>query len=189
MPTVAHPRTKINPSIVYNLRQSGATLQQIADKIAMTKEGVRRILISNYGSTRHGLISTQQLSKLAGLTPNRVVELYQGGVIIPVVEWDMRGHHYRLWSSDTVEQSTSYSNTHRGRRLCRMCHRPIVAKGNWVFCSKQCYEENHKYKYKSAEAKKRHMRSITKYRAKQKKLAQAPRECKLEVQPIPLGVR
>jgi hypothetical protein len=35
-----------------------------------------------------------------------------------------------------------------------------------VFCSDECYQEDHKYKNKSAVGKKRHLESVRKYRKK-----------------------
>jgi len=151
--------SRANNSTICNMRQSGATLQQIADEIGKTKERVRQILVENYGSTKHQLISSEQLCKLLGLPRNRVIELYQGRVIIPAVEWDTGAGRYLLWSPTTAEEVNIYYKT---PRLCRMCHCPIP-KGRWVFCSEQCYKEGHKYRYKSIEAKQRHIRSVKRY--------------------------
>jgi len=149
-------RTNNINSAVYNMRQSGATLQQIADKIGKTKERVRQILVQNYGSTRHQLISTEQLCRLSGLPRNQIVQLHQDGVIIPAVEWNAGSRCYLLWSAATVEQVISYYKVHR---LCKMCHCP-VPKGRRTFCSEQCCKEGHKYRYRSPEAREKHRISM-----------------------------
>ena len=169
MEVIVRLGTGVNANAIYAMRRSGATLQQIADKIGKTKERVRQILVRNYGSTKHKLISTEQLHKLLRLSRNRVLELYQNNVITPVKEWNTRNGHHLLWSSATVEQITVYYNTHK---LCKMCHRPIPM-GRRIFCSEQCYTEGHKYRYKNIEAKQRHMESIRRYREKCKRLSKS----------------
>lgn len=166
------------------MRQSGATLQQIADKIGRTKERVRQILVQNYGSTKHQLISTEQLCKLLGLPRNRVIELYQGSVIIPAVVWNINSRLFLLWSPVTLEHIISYYKT---RRLCKMCYHPIP-KGRRIYCSEECYEEGQKYRYKSIEAKQRHIRSTKRYREKRKQLAQATVRGNPKYQPEPLVI-
>ena len=148
-------RTNNINSAVYNMRQSGATLQQIADKIGKTKERVRQILVQNYGSTRHQLISTEQLCRLSGLPRNQIVQLHQDGAIIPAVEWNA-GRCYLLWPAATVKYIIGYFKTHR---LCNICHRP-VPKGRRTFCSEQCCKEGHKYSYRSPEAREKHRISM-----------------------------
>lgn len=180
---ITRPRININTTI-YNMRQSGATLQQIADRIGRTKERVRQILVQNYGSTKHQLISTAQLCKLLGLPRNRVIELYQGSVIIPAVVWNTNSRLFLLWSPVTVEQIIGYYKMHR---LCKICYHPIP-KGRWVYCSEECYEEGQKYRYKGIEAKQRHIRSIKRYRERRKQLVQATVRGNPKYLPEPLVV-
>jgi predicted nucleic acid-binding Zn ribbon protein len=159
--TVKH-RTVINVSDIYTMRRSGATLQQIASKVDKTKERIRQILVKNYGSTKHKLLSTEQLRKIFGFSRYRILELYQENIIAPVKEWDANNGHYLLWSQSAVERITAYYNTFRP---CKMCGSRIP-DGRRVFCSEQCYKEGHKYRYKSAEEKQRHMECIRRYRNK-----------------------
>ena len=157
---------RISPSIIVAMRESGASLEQIAETVGRTKERVRQILVKNNGSTSHGLLSTQQLYKVLGLSRNRVIELYKDGVIEPKAEWTTGNHHYVLWSADVAEKVLNYYNRHR---LCRICLRPL-GKGRWVFCSDTCYREGQKYKYKSNEAKRRHLKNIKVYLEKRRQL-------------------
>ncbi len=169
--TIERQGTDIS-AFIYNMRQSGATLQQIADRIGRTKERVRQILLRNYGSTKHKLISTEQLCKLLGLNRGRVMELYRDGAVTPVREWDTSIGHYFLWSPDTWLQIISHRllAPYKVNRLCKMCHSSIPKRRRY-YCSKQCYEEGHKYRYKSIEAKQKHRESVTRYRERRKQLA------------------
>ncbi len=151
--------TRVNAGVIVAMRESGASLEQIAESIGRTKERVRQILVKNTGTTRHRLLSTQQLYRQLGLPRNRVVELYKDGIITPKAEWRTGNHHYLLWSPDVAETVINYYNKHR---LCKICLLPL-GKGRWVFCSDKCYREGQKYKYKSGEAKRRHLKNIKGY--------------------------
>lgn len=168
MQAIVNSKVGISPVTIYHLRQSGATLQQIADIAGRTKERVRQILLANYGETKHKLLSTEQMSKLTGLTKNRIMDLYQVGIIIPIKEWNTNDHHYLLWPLPTVEQVRSYCKEHR---LCRMCQRPIT-KFRRFYCSEQCLKESRKYKYRSFAAQQKQLQNIRRYREKRKRLAQ-----------------
>jgi predicted nucleic acid-binding Zn ribbon protein len=149
------------------MRRSGATLQQIADKLNRTRERVRQILVKHYGSTNHNLISTETLRKQLGFSRYRLIDMYQNRVITPEREWHTNGICHLLWSPDTAEQVTGYLHTHR---RCKMCHRPVPG-GRRVFCSDACYLEDHKYKHKTAEKKRKHLDSVKRYREKRKMLS------------------
>lgn len=151
------------------MRRSGATLQQIADKIGRTKERVRQILTKNFGTTKRKLMSTEKLCNLMGLPRNWVMQLYQDGVISPAAAWHTETRLFLLWAPATIDHIINYYKT---RRLCRICYRPIP-KGRWRYCSTDCLKESHKYKYRSAEARQRHIESIKRYREKQRQLAPA----------------
>ena len=166
MPVAIELKTRINPSTIYAMRNSGATLWQIADKIGRTQERVRQILIKNYGSTKHKLISTEQLCKLSGLSRHRVIKLYQDGAITTVKEWYTSTGNYLLWLPATIGQINAYNSNHR---LCRMCGHPIY-KGRLTYCSEECLEEGRKYKNRSFEAKQRHLRNVRRYRERRKQL-------------------
>jgi len=85
--------------------------------------------------------------------------LYKDGVIKPKAEWTTGNHHYLLWPSNIAEIITTYYNKNH---LCKICGKPLN-KGRWVFCSSGCYREGQKYKYKSDEAKQKHLRNIRDY--------------------------
>lgn len=165
--TMQMPRTRrSNPALVVALRESGASLEQIAEAIGRTKERVRQILVKNTGSTSHRLLSTQQLYHQMGLPRSRIIELYKDGIIKPKAEWKTGNHHYLLWPNNIAETISNYYNIHR---LCKICGQQLN-KGRWVYCSDDCYREGQKYKYKSEEAKQRHLRNIKEYLERRKGL-------------------
>jgi hypothetical protein len=148
------------------MRWSGATLQQIADRIGRTKERVRQILVKGCGTTKRSLMSTEQLCKRLGLPRNRLMHLYEGQVISPVAARKTETRLFLLWAPATADQVVDY---YRTNRLCRICHRP-VPRGRWSYCSVECLKESHKYRYRSAEARQRHIESVRRYKEKQKRL-------------------
>jgi len=158
---------RTNQAMVIAMRESGASLEQIAETIGRTKERVRQILVQQTGSTRHAYLSTQQLYQIVGLPRNRIIELYKDGIITPKTEWKTGNHHYLLWSSDVAEKINNYYNVHR---LCKICEQPL-GKGRWVYCSDNCYREGQKYKYKSDEAKQKHLHNIKEYLERRKELS------------------
>lgn len=175
MQAVIEREAAVSAASIYAMRYSGATLKQIADKIGKTKERVRQILIDNYGSTRHKLVSTRQLVKLSGLSRHLIIKFCQDNVITPVRAWDAGNGHRLLWPPSAVEQVTVSSWTGAGSyRLCRICRGP-VPDNRHCYCSEVCYQESHKYKYRSVEAREKHRISMKKYQEGRRQLAQAAR--------------
>lgn len=154
------------------MRYSGATLRQIANKIGRTKERVRQILINNYGSTKHKLLSTRQLCKLSGLSRNQVIRLSEDNIITPVKEWNTSNIHYTLWSLNALEQAKGYSKDSVTDRPCKICHSPVPIKRR-CYCSKKCYKESKKYKYRSPEVRERHRIAMKRYKELRKQVAKA----------------
>jgi len=160
-------RSNVNINAIYAMRRSGSTLQQIADKTGRSKERIRQILISNYGSTGHKLMSTEQLRKLFGFSRHHVLDLYDNGIITPAKEWKANNGQYLLWSTTAISQINSYYNA---TKVCRQCG-AVIPPNRRAYCSSGCYSESHKYKNMSNDEKKRHLDSIKRYRAKQKQTA------------------
>ena len=175
----------IDVNLICELRQAGASLQQIADKIGRSKERVRQILVKNHGSTKHELFSTQQLYKLLGLPRNQILELYKDGVIVPAVTWVTGSHHYLLWDNRVEAQIESHYNKHR---LCKICNR-VIGKGRWIYCSKECYKEGQKRRYKDPAVRQRQLLSVRKYMDKRKQAALAAKAANTPVAlPAPVFV-
>jgi len=161
-------RNNIDVNAIYELRQSGATLQQIGNKMGRTKERIRQILVENYGSSKCPLVSSYKLASMLGSSPRQILGLYQDGVIVPEFEFNTGNRHFLLWSPATMRHINAY---YKERRLCKICHRPLT-KGRWSYCSDECLSESHKYKYKSAEARQRQLISVKRYRDKRRRLEQ-----------------
>lgn len=154
----------VDKSIVYEMRRSGCSMREIAEKIGRSKERVRQILVKGLGTTDHEFLSTLQLCTLSGLPRNRVVELYNEGIISPATKWDYGNRSYSLWSFETMEKIRVYYQTHR---LCKVCNKPLP-KNRMLFCSDKCRYERHKYKNMTPEEKKTVLNNIRRYRERHK---------------------
>ncbi|MFC1920656.1 hypothetical protein ACFLYQ_02895 [Chloroflexota bacterium] len=135
-------RSEIDASVIYAMRRSGATLQQIAVIVGRTRERIRQILVKNYGSANHRLISTEQLYRLSGTSRYRVIELYQDNVITPAREWNTSIGHHLLWHPDTIKQIKGYLTS---SKQCKVCNGSVPVPRR-VYCSSKCYQEGHKCK-------------------------------------------
>jgi hypothetical protein len=155
---------------IYEMRRSGAPMREIAEKIGRSKERVRQILVRGMGKTNHELLSTLQLCNQSGLPRNRIVELYQDGIITPANKWDIGNRDYLLWPSETIEKIGVYYQTHR---LCKVCNKPLP-KNRILFCSDNCRHESHKYKYMTPAEKKRVLDNIRRYRERRKIAIEQP---------------
>ncbi len=161
--------TQVDATLVYNLRRTGATLQEIGDRLGRSKERIRQILVKNYGTTDCRLLSTEQIAEKTGLSRYQIMKLYQAGVITPERGWKTGCGRYLLWSAPTIGKLKVYE---REKRLCRICGGPIP-RGRSVCCSQECLEESRKYKYKSEDAKRAYLRSISDYRRRRRQMAMA----------------
>jgi predicted nucleic acid-binding Zn ribbon protein len=160
----------ISKNLVLEMRQSGMPMREIAEKIGRSKERVRQILMEDCGSTNHAYLSTLQLCKQSGLPRNRIIELYLDGIIVPAVKWDAGNRDYMLWHQDAVVKIIAHYQNHR---LCKVCNRSLP-KNRIYFCSDNCRQERHKYKYMTHEEKKRVLDNIRRYREKRKITAERP---------------
>lgn len=130
----------IDTSVIYNMRRSGATLQQIGDRFGRTRERVRQILVNSYGSTKHDWLSSEYLSKALGLPRRKINQLYKKGIITPQAEWYSGSYHFFLWSPDVLEKINAYFSKNR---LCKICGCPIPSR-RYVYCSEHCLKESRK---------------------------------------------
>jgi predicted nucleic acid-binding Zn ribbon protein len=158
-----------NRALIFEMRQAGSPMREIAERIGISKERVRQILTRNSGTTKHEWYSTLQLCEESGLPRNRVLELQQLGIIKPIFTWGVGKRHYLLWSPKAVKDITDYYNTHH---FCRVCNKPLPKK-RILFCSDACRQERHKYKYMTLEEKKKVLNNIRRYRERKKLAAQA----------------
>ena len=145
-------------------------MQEIADRIGRTKERVRQILVKSCGTSKCRLMSTEQLCRRLGLSRDRLMHLYECRIISPVTSRKTQTRLFLLWSPATADEVDSY---HQTNRLCRICHRPVPG-GRWNYCSAECLKESHKYRYRSADARRKHIASVQRYKEKQKQLMLQP---------------
>jgi len=170
MVTAVKSRNVVSKELVLEMRQSGMPMREIAEKIGRSKERVRQILMEGCGSTNHEYLSTLQLCKQSGLPRNRIIELYLDGIILPGVKWYAGNRDYMLWHQDTVVKINVHYQNHR---LCKVCNSPLP-KNRIFFCSDNCRQERHKYKYMTPEEKRRVLDNIRRYREKRKITAERP---------------
>ena len=144
---------------LYQIRQSGATLQQIANHFGISREGARRRLVRHYGSTRvQDLLTATELSHLAGCTPSYIDKLKRRGIIQPAM---VVGRGRTLWSPETVAAITSCID----RLRCPVCHQPVPSN-RLIYCSQGCSTEARRYKNKPEEEKRQHRESVKRWIAK-----------------------
>ncbi len=156
--------TKVDINLVYNLRHTGATLQEIGDRLGRSKERIRQILVKNYGSTECRLFSTEQIADQTGLSRYQIMKLYRAGVIAPERGWETGCGRYLLWPPTAVARVQVYE---REKRLCKICGGPIP-KGRSVCCSQECLDESRKYKHKRPEVRQRHLERVRQYKLRKK---------------------
>ena len=134
---------------MHQMRQSGATLDQVGSRFGISREEVRRLLTKHYGSTRvQDLLTAPELASLAGCTYNYIEKLKRRGVIQPA---KVVGRGRTLWKLETTAVILEYID----RIRCPVCHQPL-SSGRQVYCSWQCYLEAHRYKNRPEEARRRH---------------------------------
>jgi len=142
---------------MHQMRQSGATLEQVGSRFGITREGVRQLLTRYYGSTRiHELLTTTELCRLAGCTRKYIKKLKRLHVIQPakVVGQSL------LWETETIVTIIIYIDRHR----CPVCHQPVPSNRQ-VYCSEACHLEACRYKNLPKEAKRRHDKRVARWEA------------------------
>jgi len=168
MVTEVRGKAVADKTLIFEMRESGAPMREIAEKTGISKERVRQILSRAMGSTKHKWLSTLQLCETTGLPRNRVLDLEEQGVISPVSNWSAGKRHYLLWPPESCRAIAQFYATHH---LCRVCNKPLP-KNRVLFCSYGCRQERHKYKYMTPEEKQRVLANIRRYREKKRLAAQ-----------------
>jgi len=151
--------TKKNENEMYRMRQSGSTLQQIANYFGVSREGIRQALVKRYGSSGlPGLLTMAQVSRLTGYKRSDVGKLKRRGIIKPA---RVVGNGRTLWTEDTVDLIKQYM----GSRFCRVCGKSLP-EGHWMFCSRPCRIEGSKISNRPQEQKKQQKKRMARYFAK-----------------------
>lgn len=142
---------------MHQMRQSGATLEQVGSRFGISRERVRQLLTANYGSTRvQELLTATELARLAGCTWKYIDKLRQRGVIQPA---KVIGHRTTLWKAESAATVIEYIDNHR----CPVCNKTVPTNRE-VYCSKECYLEARRYKNMPEEKKRRHNELMKRWR-------------------------
>jgi len=142
---------------MHQMRQSGATLDQVGRRFGITREGARRLLTEHYGSTKvRELLTATELCHLAGCTWKYIDKLKQRGVIQPA---EVVGRARTLWKPQSVATVIEYIDHHR----CLVCHWPVPSNRQ-VYCSHGCYLEARRYKNQPEEARRWHRERVKRWR-------------------------
>lgn len=140
--------TQTRLDTMYQMRQSGTTLDQVGHRFGITREGVRKLLTEHYGSTRvQDLLTVTELARLTSCSYCYIGKLKRRGVIRPAM---VVGHGRTLWKPETIAAIIIYIDRHG----CPMCHGPVPSNRQ-VYCSRECYLEAHRYKNQPEEARRR----------------------------------
>jgi hypothetical protein len=142
--------------IMYQMRQSGTTLDQVGSCFGISREGVRQLLTEHYGSTRvQNMLTVTELAQLTGCSYSYISKLKRRGVIQPAM---VVGHGRTLWKPETIATIILYIERHG----CPICHGPLPSNRP-VYCSRECYLEAHRYKNQPEEAKVRHNERVKRW--------------------------
>lgn len=113
---------------IHDLRQEGASLQQIGDEVGRSRERVRQILEEHYGDTEiRGFITTKELAKLAGCPRDVIYKLIKHGLI----KTTYSSKKHRLWDLKTVPSVIEVIEKERAH--CEVC-------GKLIKWGKRCKE-------------------------------------------------
>lgn len=128
---------------VFEMRQSGATLQQIAARFAVSRERVRQVLVRHYGSSRlQGLLGAAEIARYAGCTQSYIHKLRRRGIIQPA---KVVGRGRTLWKPETADTIIAYRESQR----CGVCDGALPSN-HWVYCSEACRIEGQTHRYRNS---------------------------------------
>lgn len=136
-----------------NLREQGYTLQEIGDKYGVTRERIRQLLATHYGTTRLStLVPRMTLAKLMGHSDDVLLRLEREGLVKPI-------HHNAQYLYDTkdIEQISKMLIPKplivKLERICQICGAKFYLRPSHIrpsspgkFCSNKCKGVNFGYK-------------------------------------------
>lgn len=138
---------------VYNvqiaeLRKQGHTLQEIGDRVGVTRERVRQILEEHYGRIEIPLLPECKAAELIGCNPTRLDKLRRLGIIQP----KRQGRCFRYSREDIEEAMLAL------QKQCLHCGEALRLKGRerkyCPACSKEC--RRYYYPFYGEEKKRKH---------------------------------
>ena len=114
--------------LIYDMRQNGASLQQIGDRIGVTRERIRQILTKEHGSTKiTNFLSTLELARSVSCSIEYIYRLSKASVIQPAAN-----NHRPLWGVDSIKKIFAI-------KTCPICGKP-TSYHREKFCSQKCLE-------------------------------------------------
>lgn len=148
-------------------REQGYSLQQIGDRVGVTRERVRQILNQFYAGTFSRFPNQESVSTLLGCSLSILLRLRKEGISTP----KRMGGQWRYSPEDiAIIVLALYKN-------CPVCGKPV--RVNRKYCCLECYKARWKnrYRHSSEEAKEKHrarmrdwrQRNSEKYREKRKR--------------------
>lgn len=127
------------------MKRSGMTLQQIGDRVGITRERVRQILKYRFGEVHSAYITEAAVGRVVGST-YRITELRKRGLVNP-----KRLSYWYLYGPEEVAKALKLLD-----RFC-ICGVRLATKGYQKYCL-ECRKKKRRcnYQYLSAEAKAKH---------------------------------
>jgi len=129
---------------IRQLREQGYTLQAIGDKVGLTREGIRQLLVKNWGTTKFSaLVPRETFAKLLGCSVGRLNTLEKKGLVNPI----HLGYRY-LYGEKDSKKILGLLNPMRPplvERTCEECGKKFYLRASSIrphspgrFCSKRC---------------------------------------------------
>ena len=151
---------KASRSTIVEMRQSAASLQQIASRFGVSRERIRQVLVEQYGSTKvNRLLGVAELARHAGCSQSYIRKLRRRGIIQPA---KVVGKKRTLWKSETIDTIIQYISSHP----CRVCNK-LLPSNRWVYCSRECwvkaYRHRHRYIKMSEQEKRLHNEKVARW--------------------------
>jgi hypothetical protein len=125
--------------LIATLRSEGRTLQQIGDRLGVTRERVRQVLREHFPNCSPPL-STEEAAKTLGMSYCQFRSAAKHLGIQPV----SRTRNRIWWSLDVLPIVRAAQKP----RSCRICGRPLPSPRH-VYCSKQCLSQGRRYANRS----------------------------------------
>lgn len=121
---------------IADMRRHGHTLQQIGDRVGITRERVRQILEKHYGKIAATFLNESALEKLIGCQKGRIKSLRERGILNPQ-------HRSWFYLYDRYEAEKAMLALQRN---CKHCGEPLLLKHNGIYCP-GCQKEYRRYTY------------------------------------------
>lgn len=134
---------------IHKMRQSPASLEEVASHFGMSRQAVWELLVRYYRSAKvEGLLTMAELARLTGYSQNYLHRLKVRGIIEAV----NIGRKRTLWKPETIAIIMIYGDQHPP--ICRMCDQPLPP-GRSAFCSDPCQIEGGRFKNRPQAVKER----------------------------------